>query len=133
MILTIIEQDVNTVCAIPAVLNELAIVPATMQAHAKAMQKLFDRYAKGGRQQLTTALFHEADREHGIWEFTHGRLRVFCFMDNGALIVLAAFAIKKTQKADSAGVRRAISVRDQYLDAKQACTLQFNQITKATQ
>ncbi|MGD9888079.1 MAG: type II toxin-antitoxin system RelE/ParE family toxin [Halothiobacillaceae bacterium] len=132
MLLIRLEKNLNTVCVLPSVLDELACLPANMQAHARAMKTLFKRYAAGGRQGLTSQLFHEADKQHGVWEFIHGRVRVFCFMDQGALIVLTAVAIKKTQKADAASVNASINAKQRYLEAKRCNALQIQEITEET-
>jgi hypothetical protein len=90
-----------------------------MQASARGMLALFQRYAQDGRARLTSSNFHEANREEGIWEFIKGRLRVFCFVDqDGALIVLSHGAVKKQQKADRREVERTIRLKQAYLQAK---------------
>lgn len=120
-----LEQAQNTVAAICSDRNEcetldfLHAVPTNMTSHARGMRVLFERYAKGGRALLTKELFHEADSAAGIWEFRKGRLRVFCFMDGGSLIIATHGIVKKTQKADRAAVALASSLRDQYLRDKQ--------------
>jgi len=90
------------------------------------MPALFERYAAAGRLQLTTAVFHEANKQEGIWQFIKGRLRVFCFMDeDGTLLVLTHGAIKKQQKADRQEVARAVRLRDAYLSAKRNGNLEW--------
>jgi hypothetical protein len=70
--------------SIPA-LDFLRDAPPQMRGSATGMWALFDRYAEGGRQKLTAELFHEANRVDDIWEFIKGRLRMYCFVDDGAL------------------------------------------------
>lgn len=92
-----------------------------MQASARGMIKLFERYAEGGRNLLTSDNFHEANKEEGIWEFIKGRLRVFCFMDGeDRLVILSHGAIKKSQKADKLEVAKAARLKRDYLAAKAA-------------
>lgn len=85
----------------------------------KGMKALWARYAEMGRQGMTADWFHEASRSEDIWQFRKGRLRVFCFVDGGRLLILTHGAIKKTQKASIEEVNRAIAARDRYLVAKQ--------------
>ena len=87
---------------------------------ARGMFALFQRYAAAGRQKLPTAVFHEADRASGVWQFIKGRLRVFCFIDDGAMVVLTHGMVKKTQKADRSEVEKAARLRSAYLAAKAA-------------
>lgn len=98
-------------------------IPADMKAYARGMYVLFDLYSQKGKTGLTSPVFHEANKESGIWEFIKGRLRVYCFMDDGALIVLTHGSIKKTQKADKGEVARAVRLKDEYVSAKQEGTL----------
>lgn len=85
----------------------------------RGMKALFGRYAELGRQGMTTDWFHEVSRSEGIWQFCKGRLRVFCFVDGGRLLILTHGALKKTQKASVEEVNRAIAARDRYFAAKQ--------------
>ncbi len=98
----------------------LARVPADMQATARGLYTLFERYAEHGRQQLSSSNFHEANKAEGIWQFIKGRLRVYCFIDSdGGLVVLSHGSIKKTQKADPHEVARAVRLKKQYQAAQQ--------------
>lgn len=107
-------------------LRFLRDAPPDMQSSANGMAALFERYALAGRQQLTSAVFHEASKQERIWQFIKGRLRVFCFVDEDeTMVVLTHGAIKKTQKADSSEVARAVRMRDEYLHAKVAGTLEW--------
>ncbi len=104
----------------------LAEAPADMQASARGIYVLLQRYAQDGRQRLTSDNFHEANKPEGIWQFIKGRLRVFCFMDaQGGLVVLSHCAIKKTQKADSQEVDRAIRLKKQYETAQKEGSIQL--------
>ena len=87
---------------------------------ARGMFALFQRYAAAGRLLLPASVFHEADRSLEIWQFIKGRLRVFCFLDGAALVVLTHGVVKKTQKADRQEVERAVRIRASYLSAKAA-------------
>lgn len=90
--------------AVPAVpprcWNSSSRATRTLLPARGGMFALFQRYAAAGRQKLPTAVFHEADRGSGVWQFIKGRLRVFCFIDDGAMVVLTHGMVKKTQKAD---------------------------------
>ena len=110
------------------VLRFLRALPADMQGSAAGLPALFQRYAESGRQQLTNAVFHEANKQEGIWEFIKGRLRVFCFMDtDGTLLVLSHGAIKKTQKADPAEVAKAVRLKKDYMAAKAGNNIEWEE------
>ena len=96
-----------------------------MKSSAKGFKVLFERYAAMGRQGLTSDMFHEANKEEGIWEFVKGRLRVFCFLDRGDLVILTHGAIKKSQKASHSEVVHAVRVKKEYLADKQIGNIQI--------
>jgi len=74
---------------------------------------------------LTDATFHEASRENDIWEFIKGQLRIYCFKDsNGQVVILSHGIIKKSQKAKKQDIERAVTLREQYLKAKDNGTLE---------
>lgn len=83
-------------------------------AHAKGCYALFARYAEFGREGMTSEWFHEANKQSGIWQFIKGRLRVYCFLDGGDLIILTHGSIKKSQKADPKQIERAVALKNQY-------------------
>lgn len=131
MKLRIIEQGKNRVSATLnesgccEVLDFLATAPSNYQSSAKGFKSLFQRYAQGGRQMLTDATFHEASRENDIWEFIKGQLRIYCFKDsNGQVVILSHGIIKKSQKAKKQDIERAVTLREQYLKAKDNGTLE---------
>jgi hypothetical protein len=103
--------------------------PTDLKGSAAGMLALFSRYAEGGRQYLPTAVFHEANRQKGIWQFIKGRLRIFCFIDDGALVILTHGAIKKSQKADPSEIRHAARLKAQYLAAKNRNELRWEEWT----
>lgn len=108
------------------VLRFLQDAPSDMQGSARGMPALFDRYATDGRRLLSSEVFHEANKEQGIWEFIKGRLRVFCFMDtDGTLLVLTHGAVKKSKKADPMEVARAVRIKDAFLVAKRQGVLEW--------
>ena len=76
----------------------LSGVEGQHQASAKGLDGLFNRYAQHGRNGLTSELFHEANKKERIWEFSKGRLRVYCFMeDDGNVLLLSHGIVKKSQ------------------------------------
>jgi len=99
---------------------ETFLYESSMQwpAHAKGCYALFERYAEYGRDGMTTDWFHEANKQSGIWQFIKGRLRVYCFMDDGDLVILTHGSVKKTQKADPKQIERAVAQKAQYERAK---------------
>jgi phage-related protein len=110
-------KDEDGLCPVLKFMKE---APSSYRGSAKGFGALFKRYAQGGRQLLSTELFHEADREDGIWEFIKGRLRVYCFMDgDGHLVILSHGVVKKTQKTRKQDVEQAARLKERYAMAKQ--------------
>lgn len=101
-------------------------VSSDMQASARGMYTLFERYGMDGRKLLPSNVFHEANKEEGIWQFIKGRLRLFCFIDeSGALLILSHGTVKKTQKADRYEVAKAVRLKEQYLRDKEANCIEW--------
>lgn len=133
MKLRILERGQNRVAALIdddgccEVLKFLSEIAPNHQASAKGFKPLFRRYAEDGRQRLTTDTFHHANAELDIWEFIKGQLRVYCFRDaDDQLIILSHGVVKKTQKAKSQDIQRAVSLRQRYLTAKQEGILEVS-------
>lgn len=112
------------------VLDFLEQLPGDLQASAAGFGPLFERYAQLGRRGVTTANFHEANKEEGIWEFIKGRIRIYCFKDPSkkSLVLLTNGAIKKTQRAHRADIKAAIKARDEYLLAASQQTLVIHEM-----
>jgi len=106
------------------VIDFLINVPSDMSSHVNGIQDLFERYAHHGRDGLTSVQFHESDKNKGIWAFRKGRLRIYCFIDEGQLIATHG-AIKSTQKAKLSDVNRAERVKLRYFTDKQAGNIEL--------
>lgn len=64
----------------------------------------------------------------GLFEFkTKGGLRLFCFWDEGSLIICTHGTVKKAKKADPAEIKRAEKFKRDYEVAKQKGELQHVQ------
>lgn len=132
MKLLVLEESKNKVAAVYSnrddevpLFDFLQHVPTDMDAHVHGLQDLFCRYAEHGRRGLTSQQFHEANKRNGIWSFRKGRLRVYCFLDGGNLIIATHGCIKTTQKADAKEVQRAIKVKERYFTDQQAGKLNW--------
>ncbi|MBE7644981.1 type II toxin-antitoxin system RelE/ParE family toxin [Tenacibaculum finnmarkense genomovar ulcerans] len=66
--------------------------------------------------------FKHLTNTNGIWEVRvsagNGIFRIFCFFDNGNLIVLLSGFQKKTQKTPQKEIKRAERLKDQYYNQK---------------
>ena len=60
----------------------------------------------------------------GLFEFKTKRIRIFCFFDEGGLILCSTGYLKDSHKAPKRELERAASWRSKYLEAKKAKTLQ---------
>lgn len=90
---------------------------ATNKASASGMKTFFLRYAENGQSSLPSDVFHEASKENGIWRFSKGQLRVYCFKDGNALI-LTHGDLKKTKKTDKADIDKAVREKELYFGSK---------------
>lgn len=108
------------------VLDGLAALPGNMRKNAEGITALMERYAVSGEDLLTPDQFHKAGGN--IYRFRKGRLRLYCFIDEGNLIVLSHSAIKKEQKTAKVELAKAEALRTRYLDAKNAGELIFMEV-----
>lgn len=112
---TCLSTDWTARCDVLSFLHEKAQIKA-YQGACRGYAALFVRYAEGGRQSLTAEMFHEVDRNSGIWQFTKGDLRLLCFIHENSVILTNGY-VKKGQKVDVSEVSRAKMAKDTYLAA----------------
>lgn len=90
---------------------------ATTEATRSGMIEILKYVAENGLSN-TSAWVHEANKKHGIYEFTKGKLRLFFFKGNNDQISICTTGTRKTQrKADKASVNKAIEYQKEYIDA----------------
>lgn len=109
------------------VMEYLASEKVKVTSLADAFRPIFQMYAERGRNGVTAKMFHEASKEDGIWQFSKGNHRIFCFKDDDKkqLILLSHGARKTTRKADKSEVERAVRTRDLYLERKRAGQIRY--------
>jgi phage-related protein len=56
--------------------------------------------------------------ETGIYEFKSYQIRIFCFLDNGRIIILTNGFIKKSQKTPSKEIKIARDLMNNYFQSK---------------
>ncbi|RLA19578.1 MAG: hypothetical protein DRQ61_11310 [Gammaproteobacteria bacterium] len=109
-------------------LDDLRSLGQKYSGSIKGIISLFKIYAKYGRMQpdgVTQSHMHHANYEPDILEFIKGKVRVFCFVDKGGMVVLTNSGLKKGQKASSKDVSKAIKVFRKYHSAKLAGDIEF--------
>jgi len=77
---------------------------------------LIRRIADEGLPSNPSRFKHEEDQ---IYAIKDGQVRISCFFDKGALILLTNGAVKKTQKADPTDLDMAKKLRKAYMEAKE--------------
>jgi phage-related protein len=82
---------------------------------AERLMVLFDRTAKEGVPRNKEKWNSLGD---GLFEFKANQVRVLCFFDRNRLIVLTHAFLKKTQKTPVTELKRARSIRSQYLQER---------------
>jgi hypothetical protein len=75
---------------------------------------------------LTAELFHEASRTEQIGNSSRDA-RMYCFIDDGALVVLTHGAVRKRRR-QTEEIARAVSCRNAYLAARQRGDLQWEKL-----
>lgn len=89
------------------------------RGYAQGIQDLLERFSTYGRDGLTSDQTHHADKANEIYQFKKGDLRVLYFYaDEKSIVICSHGFIKKTQKADNKEVRKAVSLRKQYLESR---------------
>lgn len=76
---------------------------------------LIRRIAEEGPPSNPSRFKHEEDQ---IYAIKDGQVRIYCFFDKAALILLTNGTIKKTQKADPDDLDMAKKLRKAYMEAK---------------
>lgn len=82
------------------------------------LMSLFDTIAHDneGPRLLPKEKSHEIGKE--IWEFISGRLRIAWFYDQNKIIICSHGFVKKSQKTPKNEIKRAVSYKAKYFDAK---------------
>lgn len=96
-------------CPLLEFLNALA---GGLTSDGRRLLALFERVAAEGPPRNTEVSHLVAE---GIWEFVQGRLRVLWFYDEGRLVIVTHGFVKRSRKAPSAEIERAIVQRNAYL------------------
>lgn len=101
---------------------------ATTRSYRLGLFQMLTHVAEVGLAQAPSPWFHEANKEHGIYEFIRGPLRLFFFKGrNGEIAVCTSGVRKKGQKADKSSVLNAIRCKAAYEAAHTAKTYQVIQ------
>jgi len=124
-----LEKDVYTVAAVASdrkddieceVVDflEQCLENPKYRGSVEGLQGLIERFSVHGRAGLTSDQSHHADKENEIYQFKKGDLRVLYFYASDKSIVICSHGfLKKSQKADKKEVRKAVKLRNAYLEA----------------
>jgi len=100
-------------------------VQAKMKANCAGIIELMDRFAEGGTGKLTASQFHPAGGDE-IYRFGKGKLRLYCFIDDGCLVVCSHINTKKSQQTNPKDLKKAESLKTRYLKAKEGNLTEFS-------
>lgn len=92
---------------------------------AEGILSYFERFAQFGHDGFSTSQMHEANKNESIYEFSKGRHRILFFNIEGKAVVVSCGHIKKGQKANPKEVKKAIKIKNQYLEAYEKGLIQF--------
>lgn len=72
-----------------------------------------------------TAVMHQIDEEYQIYEIIKGDLRLACFYDEGATVILSHGFAKEGRKTPKAEIARARKAAMTYFEAKKKGSLRL--------
>lgn len=85
---------------------------------------MLDRISKEGLADISTKLSHRVDANENIYELIKGDLRLFYFKpEEDFLIICTSALIKKSKSVDPKHVKKAIRLKNEYLEAVKQNTL----------
>lgn len=97
---------------------------ASYQASADGLLILLERISHEGLANIPDVLSHCVDKNEKIYELIKGKLRLFYFKtEDDFLIICTTGLIKKTQAVDQKHVKKAIRLKNEYLEAVKQNTL----------
>ncbi len=100
----------------------------TTAAHRAGLVRFIQEIARHGLQHIPSAWWHEANKEHGIYELIKGPFRLFFFKGISGDIAICTDGTRKSgQKADKAKVQKAIQYKKTYLAAIEQQTCEVEQ------
>lgn len=92
----------------------------TFSRYYDGLMDVLERVAEEGLDHLPASSSHVINKNPKIYEFIRGRLRLIYFRGEGNTVVVCSdIVVKKTQKADSAVVSKAITAYNKYYTALQ--------------
>jgi len=77
---------------------------------------LFERLADHGKIWDKRKFKYEED---DIWAFKYKKVRIYCFFEEGRIVLLTNGADKKTKKANPVELKRAKAIRETYYALKE--------------
>ena len=99
-------------------------LPEQYQASSAGIFVLLQTVSSEGLAGLSDKQSHYVNKDEKIYEFIKGKLRLLYFIGKGnQLVICVCGYIKKTQKADSQMVNKAIRCRNEYFAAIASDTL----------
>jgi len=120
LIVTVLSEDKFRVVAMmdgdccPA-LDFLELGEASTEASRAGLLQMLEYVASNGFSNIPSVWSHEVNKEHGIYEFIKGRLRILFFKGaNGDIAVCTDGFMKKSPKVDKAAVKKAIVLKASY-------------------
>lgn len=96
--------------------------------HASSRRQLLaylGHFAQLSHPPRNTTVMKQIDEEHQIYEIVKGDLRLACFYDEGATVILSHGFIKGGRKTRPAEIARARKAATMYFEAKRKGSLRF--------
>lgn len=91
---------------------------ATTLAARNGLTKILEYVAESGLQNTPVAWVHEVNKQHGIYEFIKGPMRLLFFKGNGKDIAICTSGVRKNgQKVDKSAVKASIELKKNYVAA----------------
>lgn len=113
----VVAEETANGCDLQLQLAQLGRDKQLKGAAAGFVQLMRNIKSTGPRASLPDSLYHCVDKEHEIYEFIKGPLRLLCFEADGALVVCSHIIRKSSNKLKNGQKAAAIALRQRYLKA----------------
>jgi hypothetical protein len=105
-------------------IDSLMVLDSNYQASADGLFDLLERISQEGLRNISSKLSRQVDKNENIWELRRGDLRLFYFKPkDDFLVICTSTLIKKTKTVDPKHVKKAIRLKNEYLEAVKQHTL----------
>jgi len=128
------EQAYWTIYAVCAANGECPLLNSLQDLEAAGDEAMVSKFAallryvvkrSGGPRELRKEKSRQLDKDHRIWEFKAGHLRVPYFYEEGSVIICTHSFVKDTRQTPSSEKKAATRTKAAFEEAKKSGTLEW--------